>query len=76
MIRVMGVNRTVVALAVGALLALAGGSVRAQEFEPRTYAAAPVGLNFLAVGLLVGTGGNFGAGTDFDSVAASYQVMW
>lgn len=55
----VGATRSVGAAAIGALLALLGGTVRAQEFEPRTYAATPVGLNFLAVGYGFSTGGVF-----------------
>jgi hypothetical protein len=46
----------VVALTV---LATAPGVVQAQEFEPRTYAVAPVKLNFIGVGYGFATGGVF-----------------
>ncbi len=39
------------------LLALGGGSVHAQEIEPRAYSNAPVGINFLAVGYAYAEGG-------------------
>jgi len=61
-------------LCLSAALALlsALGTVAAQEFEPRTYAVAPVGLSFFALG----SGGNRGTGSDFDSIAVSWQVAW
>ena len=86
----------------------------AQEFEPRTYAVTPPGLNFVALAygyggqttvdgvrrdtiqrnwrlavlmaypirpnqglsFSIGSGGNFGAGTDFDTISVGYQYSW
>jgi hypothetical protein len=45
-------------LALAALLAMAA-SGHAQEFEPRTYSVAPIGLNFLAIGYGFSTGAVF-----------------
>lgn len=55
----------------------------AQEFEPRIQRnwrlafmfAYPIRPNQGFV-LSIGTGGNFGAGTDFDTVSLGYQFSW
>jgi hypothetical protein len=52
-----GRSRTVI-ITVTLLLAQAALGV-AQEFEPRTYAVAPVGLNFVGIGYGFATGGVF-----------------
>jgi len=40
-----------------AVLLCCAGAAHAQQLEPRAYAPAPVGLNFVGVGLLYSTGG-------------------
>ncbi len=42
-----------------ATLAVAARAVQAQEFEPRTYAIAPVNLNFIGIGYGFASGGVF-----------------
>jgi hypothetical protein len=42
-----------------AMLTAAAGTVQAQEFEPRTYAVAPVNLNFVGIGYGFASGSVF-----------------
>ena len=42
--------------AVGCVLAITGGGARAQDLEPKSYSASPVGAAFLVVGLARSTG--------------------
>jgi hypothetical protein len=51
--------RGVLKAGIGFVLILGAGGAEAQEFEPRTYAVAPVGLNFVGIGYGLASGGVF-----------------
>lgn len=54
-----GIHRRAVWVAVVAVVLMLASGGWAQEFEPRTYAVAPVGLNFIGIGYGFATGGVF-----------------